>query len=69
MDLIYELGSVFASVLPLTFWNFLDIGVLWYIIYKIMFFMRDTRAGGLIKGMIIVVGAYLLANMLKMRAV
>lgn len=69
MDLIYELGSVFASVLPLTFWNFLDIGVLWYIIYKIMFFMRDTRAGGLIKGMIIVVAAYLLANMLKMRAV
>ena len=55
MDLLYDLGNTFASVLPITFWDVLDIAVLGYLIYKVIKLMRETRAGGLFKGLIILV--------------
>ena len=69
MDLLYELGSVLASILPLSFWDYLDIGVLWYLMYRLVKFMRETRAVGLVKGIIMLAFAYLLANLMKMKAI
>ncbi len=69
MDILYEIGSVLASILPLSFWDFLDIGVLWYIIFRVAKYMRETRAVGLAKGLIILALAYLIVNMLKMKAI
>lgn len=69
MDLLYDLGNTFASVLPITFWDVLDIAVLSYLIYKVIKLMRETRAGGLFKGLIILVAIYLISSIFQMKAI
>ena len=69
MDLLYDLGNTFASVLPITFWDVLDIAVLGYLIYKVIKLMRETRAGGLFKGLIILVAIYLISSIFQMKAI
>lgn len=68
MDYLYEIGSTIASILPITFYDVLDIIVLSYLLYKAINFMKETRAGGLIKGVIVIAIIYLLAMALQMKA-
>ncbi|MCI5752173.1 MAG: diadenylate cyclase CdaA [Oscillospiraceae bacterium] len=68
MDYLYEIGSTIASILPITFYDVLDIMVLSYLLYKSINFMKETRAGGLIKGVIVIAIVYLLAIALQMKA-
>lgn len=68
MDYLYEISSTIASILPITFYDVLDIIVLSYLLYKAITFMKETRAGGLIKGVIVIAVIYLLAVALQMKA-
>ncbi|MGN1416300.1 MAG: diadenylate cyclase CdaA [Oscillospiraceae bacterium] len=68
MDYLYEIGSTIASILPITFYDVLDIMVLSYLLYKSINFMKESRAGGLIKGVIVIAVIYLLAIALQMKA-
>ncbi|MCL2054243.1 MAG: diadenylate cyclase CdaA [Oscillospiraceae bacterium] len=62
MDFFYTLGSYFRSILPLGFWDVVDITVLTILIYKVVSLVKETRAGGLIKGIIVVGAAYIVMN-------
>ena len=55
-QLIYVLSS-FRIILDL-----IDIAIIAFIIYKLIEFFKETRAGQLIKGIALVFGAYLIAN-------
>ncbi|MBQ8568407.1 MAG: diadenylate cyclase CdaA [Oscillospiraceae bacterium] len=68
MDLLYEIGNTIASILPITLWDMLDIAALAFLIYTLIRLMRETRAGGLFKGILILAAVYLLANLFKMKA-
>ena len=61
MELLDELINSFNTIWPPSFWDVLDIAVLTYLIYKLIQFIRDTRAEGLIKGILILVLFYFLA--------
>jgi diadenylate cyclase len=62
MEFINTLGSYFRSILPIGFWDVVDVAVLTFLIYKAVTLVRETRAGGLIKGIAFVGAAYLLMN-------
>lgn len=68
MELIYEFKSTLLTILPPSFWDILDIATLAFLLYKLIQFMRETRAGGLIKGIIILVVTYLVARAVEMKA-
>ncbi len=68
MDLLYEFKSTLLTVLPPTFWDVVDIAVLSYLIYKLIAFMRETRAGGLMKGVIVLIAVYAIAAGTEMKA-
>ncbi|MBR4346059.1 MAG: diadenylate cyclase CdaA [Oscillospiraceae bacterium] len=69
MELLDELINSFNTIWPPSFWDVLDIAVLTYLIYKLIQFIRDTRAEGLIKGILILVLFYFLAYVGQMKAV
>jgi len=68
MELLYEVKSSLLTILPPSFFDILDIGVLAYLIYKILKFMSQNRAGGLFKGIVVIVTAYLAAKLFHMKA-
>lgn len=68
MELLYELKSSLLTILPPSFFDILDIGVLTFLIYKIMKFMKGNRAGVLVKGVGILVLIYFAAKLFHMKA-
>ncbi|MGN0665526.1 MAG: diadenylate cyclase CdaA [Huintestinicola sp.] len=68
MDFIYELKSSLLTILPPSFWDVVDIAVLAYLIYKLITFVKETRAGGLIKGVIVLLAGYFIAQTAQMKA-
>ncbi len=68
MDFIYTFGSLIRSILPIGFWDVLDIAVLSVLIYKGFTFVKETRAGGLIRGIILIFIAYFIMDAVGMKA-
>lgn len=68
MDLLYTMRSYLNSVLPITFWDLLDIAVLAVIIYKGITIVKETRAGGLLKGVAVLIAAYAIMEFFEMKA-
>lgn len=68
MDFIYTFGSLIRSILPIGFWDVIDIAVLSVLIYKGFTFVKETRAGGLIKGIILIFIAYFIMDAVEMKA-
>ena len=60
--------SYLNSVLPITFWDLLDIAVLAVIIYKGITIVKETRAGGLLKGVAVLIAAYAIMEFFEMKA-
>lgn len=68
MNVFSRLKSVLMTVLPLSFFDIVDIAVLAYLIYQLIKFMKETRAGGLMKGIVVLVAFYFVAAATKMKA-
>lgn len=68
MDYLYELGSLINSTLPIEFWDVLDIAVLTVLIYKGVTLVKETRAGGLIRGIVVIFIAYIIMEAVGMNA-
>ncbi|MGN1303851.1 MAG: diadenylate cyclase CdaA [Oscillospiraceae bacterium] len=68
MENLYTLRSLITSILPITFWDILDIAMLAVILYKGISIVKETRAGGLLKGIAVLVVAYLLMEAFQMKA-
>lgn len=68
MDYLYELGSLISSTLPIEFWDVLDIAVLTVLIYKGVTLVKETRAGGLIRGIVFIFIAYIIMEAVGMNA-
>ena len=68
LENLYTLRSLITSILPITFWDILDIDVLAVILYKGISIVKETRAGGLLKGIAVLVIAYLLMELFQMKA-
>lgn len=68
MDSLYKLGSLINSTLPIEFWDVLDIAVLTVLIYKGITLVKETRAGGLIRGIVVIFIAYFIMDFVGMNA-
>ena len=68
MDILYEMRSLFNSILPIGFWDIIDIMVLAVLIYKAITLVKETRAGGLLKGIAVFLIAYIIMATVKMKA-
>ncbi len=66
---LYEIKSTLHTIFPPSVADILDIIVLTVVIYKIIQFMRETRAGVLAKGVALLVASYLLSIVLKMQVI
>lgn len=67
MDFIYKLDSYVNSILPIEFWDIVDIAVLAFLIYKGIIIVKEIRAGGLIKGIILIFAVYLIMTFVEMK--
>ncbi|MBQ5329933.1 MAG: diadenylate cyclase CdaA [Oscillospiraceae bacterium] len=63
---MYEFRSSLVTIFPPTVTDILDILLLTFVIYKIIQFMKETRAGVLIKGIILLVLTYAAVELLQM---
>lgn len=68
MDFIYTMESNIRSILPIEFWDVIDIAVLTVLIYKGFTLVKETRAGGLIRGIILIFIAYFIMAAVEMKA-
>lgn len=68
MDFLYRMSSLIRSILPIGFWDVIDIAVLSVLIYKGFTFVKETRAGGLIRGIILIFIAYFIMDAVEMKA-
>ncbi len=68
MDAIYSMGALINSILPIEFWDLIDIAVLTVLIYKGFTLVKETRAGGLIRGIILIFVAYMVMGTVGMNA-
>ncbi len=68
MDFVYTMWSYIKSVFPITPSDIIDIGVLTFLIYRGIILVRETRAGGLVKGVVVIGIVYCLAVILKLKA-
>ena len=68
MDFIYKMGSYINSIFPIEFWDVIDIAVLAVLIYKGFSFVKETRAGGLVKGIVVIFIAYFIMAAVEMKA-
>ena len=66
MDFIYEIDAYVGSILPIEFWDIIDIAVLAFLIYNGIIIVKQIRAGGLIRGIILIFVAYLIMSMAQM---
>ena len=55
-------NQIVYAITNIRFFDILDIIILSYIIYKAFGFLRESRAGQLVKGIIILLAVYLMAN-------
>lgn len=60
------LYNVFKSI---SLVDFLDIALLTYLVYIILKFVRETRAGQLMKGILFIVGVYFVSDAIGLRAI
>ena len=68
MDWLYTIGSYIKSVfINFSYSDAIDMFVLAWLIYKGFILVRETRAGGLLKGIIVLTVAYFFASFLKMK--
>lgn len=58
-----------ASILALRFEDFLDIAIVAYLFYKLSYLLRETRAGTLIKGIILVLIFAWISNLLQLNTI
>ncbi len=63
-----EFKSSLVTIFPPSLWDVIDIAVLSYLIYKLIQFLREFRAGGLIKGVIVLIACYFVAKIAQMKA-
>lgn len=68
MDVIYSMGALINSILPIEFWDVIDIAVLTVLIYKGFTLVKETRAGGLIRGVVLIFIAYVIMSTVGMNA-
>ena len=68
MDLLYEIKNSLLTILPPSIFDVLDIALLAFLIFYILKFMLHNRAGGLFKGLVVIVAAYLVAKLVHMKA-
>ena len=62
-DIKYAFFSLMSTIEPK---DIIDIAVLAYIIYLLLKLIRETRAGQLMKGIILLIAAYLMSSLLEL---
>ncbi len=67
MDFLYKMDSYVNSILPIEFWDIVDIAVLAFLIYKGILIVKEIRAGGLIKGIVLIFAVYLVMSFVRMK--
>ncbi len=67
MDFLYKMDSYVNSILPIEFWDIVDIAVLAFLIYKGILIVKEIRAGGLIKGIVLIFAVYLIMSFVRMK--
>ncbi|MBP3268040.1 MAG: diadenylate cyclase CdaA [Ruminococcus sp.] len=66
MDLLYDIKNIFMTILPPKITDILDIAILSYAIFKLIQFMKETRAMNLFKGIALLLGVYAIASLIGM---
>ena len=61
--------SLYSVIKTMSVVDFIDIALLTYIVYMLLKLMRETRAGQLIKGICLLVGAYVIFKYIELKAV
>ncbi|MBQ8961689.1 MAG: diadenylate cyclase CdaA [Ruminococcus sp.] len=68
MPSLHDIKYAFFSLIStLEFRDVIDVAVLAYIIYLLLKLIRETRAGQLVKGILLLVAGYFLSSLLKLK--
>lgn len=62
------LNSIWSTILTFKFVDALDIIILAYLLFKLIMLVKETRAEQLVKGILLLLGAYFVINLLNLKA-
>ena len=62
------LNSVWSTLLTFKFVDAVDIIILAYLLFKLIMLVKETRAEQLVKGILLLLGAYFVINLLNLKA-
>ena len=62
-EYVKELYSWIAFVPNMTFKNFLEIGIIAFVVYEVLVWIKNTRAWTLLKGILFICGFVLMAGL------
>lgn len=62
------LNSVWSTLLTFKFVDAVDIIILAYLLFKLIVLVKETRAEQLVKGILLLLGAYFIINLLNLKA-
>ena len=65
-EYVKELYSWIAFVPNMTFKNFLEIGIIAFVVYEVLVWIKNTRAWTLLKGILFICGFVLMAAVLEL---
>ena len=69
-DLIRNAWNALYNVLKsISIADFLDIALLTFLVYFIVKFVRESRAGQLMRGILFIVGVYFVSGVLQLKAI
>ena len=69
MDTLSNLFDAFISIIKsITVFDILDIAILSFLLYKGIQIARETRAGQLVKGIILLIACYFIADFFELKA-
>lgn len=68
MERLNTFRALLNSILPVGFWDIADIIVLAVLIYRAIILVKETRAGGLLKGIAVVLVCYVIMSTVGMNA-
>lgn len=67
---LHDIKDAFFSILStLELIDIIDVAILAYLIYLLLKLIRETRAGQLVKGILLLVGGYFVSNFLKLKTI
>jgi diadenylate cyclase len=70
MEVVKGIYNVFLNIIQtISIWDILDIAIVAYLLYRLLLFVRKTSAGGVVKGIFLLIAVLWLSSLLNLNVI